>query len=363
MKILVQILFLFLLPGIPLAQQLPKKINGACFYPPPQEGVTVDMIASVRACKVGWVAFIPEAVLERESLTLRSKEERTPMGKREAETTKAIALAKSIGLKVMLKPHIELGAPIPVKGLATASSYFSFGKRKPAVSEKDKTQGATWRGDFAARTEADWKTWEQYYGQYILTWARIADSLEVDLFCIGTELKMSATQRPEFWLKLIQQVRGIYKGQLTYAANWDEYDRIAFWGNLDYIGIDAYFPISESKTPEVAEVVASWKPISEKLKALSRQYDRQVLITEFGYRNVNYAGLEPWAHDNGKSKANELAQANLYEGFFRVFQQESYIAGSFLWQWLYRPLRSGNTSFSPWGKAGMGVLERWYGGG
>ena len=62
----------------------------------------------------------------------------------------------------------------------------------------------------------------------------------MDLFAVGTELKAFAKKRPEFWKQLIQKVRTVYSGPLTYAANWDEYHEISFWQDLDYIGCLLY---------------------------------------------------------------------------------------------------------------------------
>ena len=54
--------------------------------------------------------------------------------------------------------------------------------------------------------------------------------------------------RPKFWNELILKIKKLYKGKLTYAANWDEYKRIHFWNVLDYIGVDAYFPLTDKKS-------------------------------------------------------------------------------------------------------------------
>ncbi len=322
------------------------------------------MIAEVRTCHVDWVAFVPEATIDRKSLTLLSEKEMEHLGKSTKGTIEGISVAKSIGLKVLIKPHIEISAPLPVEETVAESSIFSyfFGEEEKTYSKKDKTQGATWRGDFAAANDSDWRTWEKSYEAYMLNWARVADSLSVDMLCVGTELKLFVQQRPRFWRQLIKKIKKIYKGPITYCANWDEYMQVPFWKDLDYIGIDAYFPISEAETPTVAQVVDGWKPIAKELKGLSKKHKRQILITEFGYRNVSYAGKRPWTHDREKTKSNYQAQVNLYEGFFQTFQQESYIAGSFLWQWIVDDQQPWNTSFSPRGKPAMKVLEKWYGG-
>ena len=49
----------------------------------------------------------------------------------------------------------------------------------------------------------------------------------------------------KYWIELIQKVRAVYQGQLTYAANYDNYQEVDFWEHLDFIGINAYFPLRE----------------------------------------------------------------------------------------------------------------------
>ena len=40
-------------------------------------------------------------------------------------------------------------------------------------------------------------------------------------FCIGTEIQLVVKSRSQLFLRLIRQVREVYKGKLTYAKNWD----------------------------------------------------------------------------------------------------------------------------------------------
>ena len=60
----------------------------------------------------------------------------------------------------------------------------------------------------------------------------MAEEEKVDIFCIGTELEKFIEHRPAYWRELIAEVRKVYKGKLTYAANWDEYKRVPFWDAL-----------------------------------------------------------------------------------------------------------------------------------
>jgi hypothetical protein len=65
-------------------------------------------------------------------------------------------------------------------------------------------------------------------------------------------IRERSSQRPEYWSQLIKKIKKIYSG--NYAANWDDFDKVPFWNELDYIGIDAYFPLSDATTPSVLEL-------------------------------------------------------------------------------------------------------------
>ena len=80
-----------------------------------------------------------------------------------------------------------------------------------------------WRGEFTGNikmdSEENWRILEESYTQFILTYAKAAENLNADIFCIGTELEQFVANRPIYWQKIIKEIRKIYKGKLTYAAN------------------------------------------------------------------------------------------------------------------------------------------------
>ena len=95
----------------------------------------------------------------------------------------------------------------------------------------------------------------------------IADLIKnnVELFCIGTELSF-ASQKTDKWKELIQKVKTSYDGKLTYAANWDNYKNIKFWDDLDFVGIDAYFPLSYTTKPDLEELKNGWNKWSMEIE-------------------------------------------------------------------------------------------------
>jgi hypothetical protein len=79
---------------------------------------------------------------------------------------------------------------------------------------------------------------------------------------------------------------------VTYAANWDAYERTPFWDDLDLIGVDAYFPLSSDPDVSVGELVEAWEPVVSDLRTFAIRHDRPILFAEFGYRSVEGAAGE-----------------------------------------------------------------------
>ena len=95
-------------------------------------------------------------------------------------------------------------------------------------------------------SEQDWQLWFENYERFILHYARIAEREQVEIFCICVELARTMKEREQDWCRLIDRILQSYNGPLTYAANWlGEYDDIQIWDALDYVGINAFFPLSE----------------------------------------------------------------------------------------------------------------------
>ncbi|MAB47512.1 MAG: glycoside hydrolase, partial [Flavobacteriaceae bacterium] len=183
---------------------------------------------------------------------------------------------------------------------AGAEQYISE-LRKAEIKVMIKPQIWVWGGEFTGEimmtTEEDWKALEDAYSSFILEYADMAEKVNAEIFCIGTELELFVKFRPKYWSQLIKKIKAIYKGKLTYAANWNEFAKTPFWDQLDYIGIDAYFPLSDKKTPSYEDCLEGWKSHKPIIEKLSKQLDRPILFTEYGYRSVDYSGRQPWVSD------------------------------------------------------------------
>ncbi|MEX0313372.1 MAG: glycoside hydrolase TIM-barrel-like domain-containing protein [Allomuricauda sp.] len=248
-----------------------------------------------------------------------------------------------------------------------AKQYIELLQRN-AVKIMLKPQIWIWRGEFtgdmAMNSEEDWKTLEESYRKFALTYAKLAEETKSDIYCIGTELEEFVKNRPDFWMKLIDEIKKIYSGKLTYAANWDEYSRVPFWDKLDFIGVDAYFPLSEKQHPTKEELSSGWQRWKTKLEDLSKQYNKPTLFTEFGYRSMDYTAKKPWLVDRNEMDVNLEGQANATQAIFDEFWNEDWFAGGFVWKWFIHHDKSGGTSdnrFTPQNKPAENVIRGVYG--
>ena len=101
------------------------------------------------------------------------------------------------------------------------------------------------------------------------------------------------------WRELIAEVRQVYSGQLTYAANFDNYHRVGFWDALDVLGINAYFPLSQTtETPTTIGTTQAWVDIHKAVAYHKQQLgvpNHPVLFTELGYTRRSGVLAAPWS--------------------------------------------------------------------
>lgn len=303
MRLTLLAIFWLLFGSFSIAQKnYSEKINGVNFVSPKYKS-KLDGIDSLKSINANWIALCPFALLEKNSSNIVFNSTKNWWGDTKIGLIEAIKRARVNKLKVMIKPHFW-------------------------VMNKE------WAGDFnlSGKTKIEW---EKNYKDYLLLLADLSDSLNVEMLCIGTELKTYTTNHPEFFIELIEEIRKVYKGKLTYAANWDEYKLVSFWDKLDYISIDAYFPLSDKKTPEVADLEMAWKKITKDLKYFSYKFDKKIIFTEYGYRSINYAANKQWEFEKTPKteQINFIAQTNAYFAFYNTIWKEQFIAGGFLWKW------------------------------
>ena len=294
-------------------------------------------ISELTKNNIEWVAVIPFLDQKDEQAEKMSAPQK--MGhwsRRDSVFIKSIDMLHKRGINVMLKPHLWL------------------------------TSG--WRSNLKLKSRKHWNTWFETYKINMLHYAQMAEMTGVELICIGTELRTSIEAQPEQWKQLIKEIRAIYRGQLTYAANWDgEFDKIDFWDELDYIGIQAYFPLTNHKSPSLNEIMDGWDAHIATLDSLHRKYDKPILFTEIGYRSDLSSTIKPWEWNSLKNMLNnqksDQSQQLAYEAMFNKLWHKNWFAGCYFWQWHTHTSKENaeqSLDFSPRYKPAENTMAKWY---
>jgi len=200
--------------------------------------------------------------------------------------------------------------------------------------------------------------WFKAYTEFITFWAEIAQNKGVEFFVVGCELDGTISDTDN-WIKTINAVREVYKSPITYASNYDIYEQIEFWDYLDYIGINAYFPLSNTTNPTLEQLKQGWSGYIPKLHSFSLQHNRNIIFTEIGYRSLNGANKDPWNWER-KGFKDEREQYLCYEATFETIANLSWISGLYWWNWEVNPEDESATGYSPHNKLAEKVLKHWY---
>lgn len=216
--------------------------------------------------------------------------------------TRPVKEAKTRGLTMMMKPHLAYwGSPFSWRG---------------AIKFEDPKA--------RARFFETYKTW-------ILALAEETD--DADIFVVGTELK-GLTDFEAEWRALIADVRKVTRAKLTFAANWDHYQNIAFWDALDFIGIQAYFPLTDQPDPDESALRGAWQEVMGQVSAFSERHQRKVIFTELGYNRSSKAAKEPWDyHQEPHGQATVIQKRCLKVALEVAKESSDVVAGVFLWKW------------------------------
>lgn len=303
-------------------------------------------LAPLAALHVDWIAQTPYGWQPGLAGTeIRTAAEGGWWGESDAGLAATARLARAAGIRTLLKPHLWLAGGAP----------------------------GQWIGDLAMASEGDWVKWFASYRKFILRYAELAEREGIEALAVGTELKVTALTREADWRRLIAEVRRVYRGRLTYAANWhQEYEDIRFWDALDFVGIQAYFPLAEKAGADVAELERGWQRHLPALESFASRVGKPVVFTEIGYKSTRDTAIEPWVWPRRDAErryrdpgnVDTQAQADAYEAFFRTFWDRPWFGGAYFWKWYPKP-RPGDpadSDFTPQGKPAERVLARWYGG-
>lgn len=253
----------------------------------------------------------------------------------------AIGMAHARGLKVMIVPHLWV-------------------------------ESGEWRALIDPKTDAGWARWAASYESYVRAWARIAEAGQAEMFSAGVELRSWVTTgHAASFEEILHGIRTDYHGLLTYSANWDDVDQTVILGQLDVIGINAFYPLADHDGASFDDLARGGEAVRAKVHALSAVWHRPVLFTEIGYTTRPDPAVRPWEWPDGMRdvKVDQAAQADAYAALIAPLLEEPAFAGFFVWRVYSDPedvSQEAEWGFSPKGKLAELVMRdafaaRWAG--
>ena len=295
-----------------------KGVSFSAEFPNPYASAGArQMLRTLHADGVNAVALVPYGGMQLGSPEIHG------FGRHSWESDEGLRelsrLAHALGMKVMLKPGIW------IRG--------HFG------------------GDIEFASQAEREKWFDNYGSFIERYAKLAAEIHVDLFCVGGEfIRMSRYDAQ--WRKIIANVRRVYPGPVTYAANFgEEFQNLKFWDALDFIGLQEYYPLPND---------LSTTAVVQKIEAVQKRFHKPVIFTEVGFPSAPGGNLRPW-QDGKAGSADPQLQARCYRAIFQDFYRKPWFEGMYWWKVGTNGFGGpGDTSLTPWGKPAMQVVNKWY---
>lgn len=191
---------------------------------------------------------------------------------------------------------------------------------KPTVNVKN----GTWRAyiDFFDKDvpgEAKWSDWFKSYEEYILYYSELAKKYDCLMFVVGCEMVM-AERRENEWRKLINNVKKIYNGNVTYNTDKYQEDTVSWWDAVDVISSSGYYPIDD------------WDRQLMRIEGVVKKYNKPFLFMETGCMSRKGSALIPNKWDI-IGKVDLYEQERYYKVMLEKIKKQQWINGIVFWDW------------------------------
>lgn len=222
---------------------------------------------------------------------------------------------------------------------------------KPTVN----CRNGTWRAhinffDKDVPCEPKWGNWFKSYTDFQLHFAEIAQKEGCEMFLPGCEMVQSERQEDE-WRRLIEDIRGVYGGPVSYNTDKYQEDNVKWWDAVDIISSSGYYPIGD------------WERQLDRIEMTVKKFGRPFFFAECGCMSVSGASLVPndWSVTGD---VNLEEQADWYRAMFTACKKREWVKGFSIWDWSGRqyPLRSAakHKGYEIYGKPAEKVVAEFY---
>lgn len=330
-------------PPAPYARAVPTPLGpgfarGVCYPSPTTKELEFgtpgcrDALKAIRATGADTVSLCPFFLIGHRSPFLPT---RFPGGVDREAVRQTIVWAHEVGLKVILRPQIVTKVKHP--------------RFKLKITHKE-----DWREVFAV------------LDVMLRDMGQLAEDTHCEALSLGTRMEDALTWTPDNWRILIGRVRQVYRGQLTYDADWRrELDRVTFWEQLDFISLTFYKRLGEADDLDddpVDDVTlfknASWP--SGRLSEIWYRYRKPVWFSELGVPSNEEGLRHPYQRPLIKDALPDpvLQQRALFQSLL-VYQDKRWLAGVMVWAF-DGPGGPTGTGYCPQGKPAWDTLKLWF---
>jgi hypothetical protein len=273
----------------------------------------------------GWVAVTPFGRVGDLSGYGVDPTFEAPYAQNRRDVARAVAMAHGRGLRVMLVPHLWV-------------------------------ESGEWRALIDPKSDEGWARWAKSYGAFVRGWAQVAEQTGTDMFSAGVELRSwVTTARAPSFAAILRDLHALYHGPITYSANWDDAEQTVILGDLDVIGINAFYPLADKKGATYAELLEGGERVRAKVHALAEGWNKPVVFTEIGYTTRADPAVRPWEWPDRMQDVvpDPVAQAFAYHALLAPLLGEPRFFGFFVWRVYSDPddvSQEAEWGFSPRGK-------------
>ncbi len=289
-------------------------------------------LAEVVRIGANWISLTPYGRIADRHPTGIDWSFEAPFPQNRAAMLSAIEQAHRRGLRVLLVPHLWV-------------------------------EDGSWRGEIDPGKDAGWARWAQAYRAFLLAWAEVAEKAHADMLSGGVELgSWVTTQRAPTFRAILDDVRRVYHGPITYSANWDDIEATLIVNSLDVIGINGFYPLAERDGAGFEALRKGAVEVAKRVHHLASVWHKPVVFTEFGYTTRPDPAIKPWEWPDRmrKVRVDEIAQATAYKALLAPLLDEPGFLGLFVWRFYADPddvSQEAEWGFSPRGKRAELVLR------
>lgn len=242
----------------------------------------------------------------------------------DAEVKGMIAYAQGIGLKVILKPMVNVA-------------------------------DGTWRAhinffDYDVPCEPTWSQWFDSYREYLNRYAKLAEETGCVMLVIGCEL-VNSDRREAQWRETISQIRQHYNGLLTYNCDKYQENNLTWWDAVDVISSSGYYPIDK------------WEQELDRIEQVVNHYQKPFFFCEVGCPSREGSQCLPndWSFSG---EVSMIAQSRWFEKMFTACDKRNWIQGFGIWDWkarLYsREMALKDDDYGVYGKPAAAIIREFY---